>query len=297
MEDQSSTVPLHKRDAHSNKVPIKFAEPGHYYSPICDPTELEAYQHQIWPQLPFQESAGVEYNIPGQIALLRVMQSFVADIDFPLEAASELQYYYANDQFSCLDAEVLFCLLRHVKPKTVIEVGSGFSTLVISEVNRRFLNGKLNLWCIEPFPRHFLLNDQSGVIGVIAKPVQAISPLFFKSLGSGDVLFIDCSHVSKTGSDVNYLLFEVIPRLETGVYIHIHDIFLPDEYPRVWAIDEGRNWNEQYLIRAFLQFNASFEVIWASHLMASRCTEQILNVFPRVARLGAGGSLWLRKRV
>jgi hypothetical protein len=77
--------------------------------------------------------------------------------------------------------------------------------------------------------------------------------------------------------------------------VHVHDIFLPDEYPKVWVIDQGRNWNEQYLVRAFLQFNTAWEVLWAAHFMGSRHTAAVRATFPRYPQLGGGGSLWLRR--
>ena len=95
---------------------------------------------------------------------------------------------------------------------------------------------------------------------------------------------------------MNHLFFEVLPRLRAGVYVHIHDIFLPDDYPKIWAIDQGRNWNEQYLVRAFLQYNAEFEVVWGSYLLCTRYAEATRAVFPRFPALGAGGSLWVRRR-
>jgi len=114
-------------------------------------------------------------------------------------------------------------------------------------------------------------------------------------LQSGDILFIDSSHVAKVGSDVNYLFFEVIPRLKPGVMVHFHDVFLPDEYPKVWVIDEGRNWNEQYLLRAFLQFNTSWEVMWSAHFMGTRHRAAVQMTFPRYPALGGGGSFWIRR--
>ena len=126
--------------------------------------------------------------------------------------------------------------------------------------------------------------------------VEDVDLAFFDHLEAGDILFIDSSHVSKVGSDVNFLFFEVIPRLKRGVMVHIHDIFLPDEYPKVWVIDQGRNWNEQYLLQAFLQFNSDWEVVWAAHFMATRYSEDVQQTFPRFPELGCGcGSFWLRR--
>ena len=108
-------------------------------------------------------------------------------------------------------------------------------------------------------------------------------------------LFVDSSHVAKAGSDVNFLFFEVLPRLQRGVHVHFHDIFLPDEYPKPWLIDEGRSWNEQYVLHAFLMHNSAWEVVWSAHYMLSRHRQAVERVFPDVATRGPGGSFWIRR--
>jgi len=123
----------------------------------------------------------------------------------------------------------------------MIEVGSGFSSLLIADVNTRFLNNSCKFQCIEPYPREFLVGGVAGVSELIVQKVQDIPPGYFETLDEGDILFIDSSHVCKTGSDVNFLYFEILPRLKPGVLIHIHDIFLPLEYPQEWVIDENRS--------------------------------------------------------
>jgi hypothetical protein len=273
-----------------------FAQPGHFYSPICDPSELRSDRDRIWPEPPVQECPGIDFNLPQQLSLLSEFSKYIPDIRFPTAPPdSPSQYFYGNDQFPCLDAEVLFCMLRHLRPKNVIEIGSGFSTLVAAEVNRRFFGSKMNLTCVEPFPRQFLIDGVDGVAELVKAKVQQVEPSLFETLATNDVLFIDSSHVSKTGSDVNHILFEILPSLKQGVYIHFHDIFLPDDYPQKWAIEDGRNWNEQYLIHAFLQYNQHFEIGWSSYFMATRHPADTSHVFHRFPSLGAGGSLWIRR--
>jgi hypothetical protein len=279
--------------------PIKppFVPAGHFYSPLCDPEDLRAKRHLIWPYPPPADSPGVDYNVPAQMALLERFAAYTPEVQFSEEPPDPPgRYYYHNDQFPCLDAEVLFCFLRHLLPPAFIEIGSGFSTLVSAEVNRRYLSRKMHLACVEPHPRQFLIDGIDGVTELVTRPVQSVDFSFFDCLGSNGILFIDSSHVSKTGSDVNHLLFEVIPRRHPGVYIHFHDIFLPDDYPEKWAIEDERHWNEQYLVRAFLQYNSAFEVIWSSYLMATRYPAETARVFTRFPALGAGGSLWIRRK-
>ena len=271
---------------------------GHFYSPICDPVELREHEAEIWPAAAPGEMPGIALNTAAQLRLLDALAPFVPEISYPYDAAqgSPPRYFYSNDQYPCLDAEVLFCMLRHLRPKRVVEIGSGFSSLITAEVNRQFMSGAMEFTCIEPYPRQFLIDGVPGVTSLIRKKIQQMEPSFFDRLGPNDILFIDSSHVAKAGSDVNYLIFEILPRLQPGVLVHIHDIFLPDEYSKRWVIDEGRNWNEQYVVRAFLQYNHAFEVVWASYYMCTRHAAETAAIFPRFPKYGGGGSLWLRRR-
>jgi hypothetical protein len=267
---------------------------GHFYSPIADPEDLRKREQRIWAQA--NEMSGIDLNVQSQLDLLKALEPYTLDIDWPIEKPVEpTRYFYGNDQYPVLDAEFLYAMLRHFRPKQMIEVGSGWSSLITAEVNRIHLGKSLDFTCIEPYPRQFLIDGVEGITRLVRERVEDVELTFFDRLDAGDILFIDSSHVSKAGSDVNYLFFEIIPRLRPGVMVHIHDVFLPDEYPKVWVIDQGRNWNEQYLVRAFLQFNTEWEVLWASHFMGTRHTTQVQSTFPRYPSLGGGGSIWLKR--
>lgn len=268
---------------------------GHFYSPIVDPVDMKSRESQIWHGR--DEMPGIQWNVTSQLDLLNnVFGKYTSGINYPVKkSANEVGYYYANDQFPVLDAEVLYCMLCHYQPKHMIEIGSGFSSLITADVNRRILNNKLDFTCVEPYPRQFLVDGVPGITQLVVSKVEDLDLSFFSALDAGDILFIDSSHVAKTGSDVNYLFFEIIPRLKKGVLIHVHDIFLPDEYSKKWVIEEARGWNEQYLLRAFLQFNSAFEVIWGSNYMATRFAKEVQDVFLRFPELGGGGSIWIRK--
>ncbi|MCX7086642.1 MAG: class I SAM-dependent methyltransferase [Methylococcales bacterium] len=265
--------------AASNTNDISLLFPiGHFYSPIADPVDIRTREEKLW--APVNEMPGIELNIQDQLALLLKLKPYTAAIDYPIEHPGDsTTYFYSNDQYPVLDAEFLYAVLCHFRPKAVIEVGSGFSSLITADVNRRLLDSKLDFSCIEPFPRQFLIDGVEGITRLVQQKVEDVELSFFDRLDSGDILFIDSSHVSKVGSDVNYLFFEVLPRLKKGVMVHIHDIFLPDEYPKVWVIDQGRNWNEQYLLRAFLQFNTDWKIMWAGHFMGTRYTTAVQNTF------------------
>ena len=267
--------------------------PGHFYSPIPDLKDILGRANKIWKKT--RELPGIDWREEHQLALLSEIASYVPGIDFPVSNPDDpTRYYYKNDQFPALDAEFLHALIAHTKPKRFIEVGSGFSSLITAEANRKLFGSSIEFICIEPYPRQFLIDGVPGIRRLVAEKVEDVDLSLFSELAAGDILFIDSSHVSKVGSDVNHLFFEVIPRLKPGVLIHIHDIFLPNEYPQQWVIDQGRHWNEQYLVRAFLQFNRSFEIVWAAAYMIEFHSERLKEVFPRFPRLGGGGSLWLR---
>lgn len=150
---------------------------------------------------------------------------------------------------------------------------------------------------IEPFPELFhrlIPKDKIGNTQIIPLSLQDIDTSIFSTLKENDILFIDTTHVSKAGSDVNQIIFEILPKLNTGVVIHIHDIFYPFEYPREW-LEEGRCWNEQYIMQAFLQYNTAFEIIlWPQYMLTKnlKAMTQILGSDP----IGGCSSIWLRKK-
>lgn len=270
---------------------------GHFYSPVLDPTEIAGDADRIWNDS--LECQGIDFDPQGHRRLLvddfpRLLEGF----GYPQRRgllAAPTEYYLENSQFSWLDARALFVLIRKFMPRRIVEVGSGFSTLLMADVKRRFLDPGCSLTCIEPYPRAFLRLPELD-ISLRVEQVQQTPLRVFAELEAGDVLFIDSSHVAKTGSDVNFLLFEVLPALKPGVYVHIHDVFLPGEYPHNWVVEEKRNWNEQYMVRALLMHSSAFRIIFASNyalLLFPRLVEAALSIAPGTAFCGS--SLWLVK--
>src|SRR5262249_55925603 len=147
-----------------------------------------------------------------------------------------------------------------------------------------------------PYPELLLKlirDSDRDQIKIIGHQVQCVDLQIFRELEAGDILFIDSSHVSKTGSDVNHLMFKVLPNLAEGVYVHFHDIFYPFEYPEQLAF-EGRAWNEAYLLRAFLSYNKSFEIRFFNTYLLTYFRERFERDFPLFMK-STGGSIWLRK--
>jgi predicted O-methyltransferase YrrM len=207
-----------------------------------------------------------------------------------------LRYYSDNPFFMYADALLLYSMLRHYRPHRVIEVGSGFSSAVMLDTNDTFLSRSVRFTFIEPYPDRLLSligerdRKKCDVLPVMAQDVPLT---VFESLEPGDVLFVDSSHIAKIGSDVVYLLTDVLPRLRSGVLIHFHDIFWPFEYPEEW-VREGRAWNENYMLKAFLQYNSSFKIVLFSPYLALHHRATLDRLFP-LWMTSPGASLWLAK--
>lgn len=267
---------------------------GHFYSPIGHPAELSRRSAQLWPSQP--ETPGLAFDEPGQRRLLReVFPRMLEGFDYPAGAGNDPhRFFLGNSQYSHADARALFALLRHWQPRRLVEVGSGYSTLLIADVNMRFLDGAMELVSIEPNPRPFL-RTLPGVAALRIEPVQSAPWEVFDALQAGDVLFIDSSHVLKTGSDLTHLLTQVLPRLRSGVRIHFHDVFLPDDYPPDWVIRLNRSWNEQYALQALLAANPRYRVLYGTQYALTRCADDARAAFGDMAgHPYAGGSLWIQ---
>lgn len=268
---------------------------GHFYSPIVDTRDVERDAAQIWDDA--TSMCGIDMNDASHLEVLtQWFPAYIADYPYPDhgDAHDPTGFFNLNDQFSWLDARFLYVLLRHLRPKRVIEIGSGYSSLLVADVNRRVLDGSIDFTCIEPYPREFLRRGIDGVTRLIEARVQEVPLTTFAALERGDVLFIDSSHVAKTGSDVLYLFFEVLPRLRPGVLVHVHDIFLPLEYPREWVIDQNRSWNEQYLLRALLMFSSRFRVRFGCAYAAHAHGPAVVKALARADGHGmGGGSFWI----
>jgi Methyltransferase domain len=265
--------------------------PAHFYQPIPDTQSLP---ETLWTRP--GELVGIDMNEAKQLDLLRRQFPKFRDEygQFATEPSqAQNRFYLGNQLFDDVDALVAYCMVRHFQPRLIIEVGSGFSSLVLGDAVAK--NTDSSLICIEPFPREFLREGFPGLQSLIEQKVQDIDLDFFAQLESRDILFIDSSHTVKIGGDVNYLFLEVLPRLKPGVIVHVHDIFLPFEYRRDWVLDEFRFWTEQYLLQAFLTFNSEFEVLMANNYLNQYHEEALKAAFPDLSSWG-GGSFWMRRK-
>lgn len=277
------------------KLGVRFMPSGHFYSPFPSLEELARDEHRIFGPPP-RELPGIDLRERHQLDLLERLAGYYRDLPFGQHRLEGLRYYYENPTFSYSDAICLYGMLRLARPRRVIEVGSGYSSCVMLDTSDLFLGGGLQATFIEPYPDVLLSLLKPGDterVRILAMRVQDVELREFESLESGDVLFIDSSHVSKAGSDVNWLFFEVLPRLAHGVYVHVHDVQYPFEYPQAW-IREGRAWNEAYLVRAFLQYNSGFRVVLMNSYMAC-FHEAFFRTYLPLCLKNRGGSLWLQR--
>jgi hypothetical protein len=288
--------------------------PGHYYSALPDVQELERESARIWPAVP-REAPGIDWRDGAQVELCTNVFARQERLELASGPSSDPHEYVTTPEqnwfFWPLDAWILEAMLRHLRPRRMIEIGSGFSSLMTARVNRECLDANMRFTTIDPYPRDFLVDGVPGITEHRTERVQDTPPGVFDLLGDGDVLFIDTSHTVKTGGDVPWIYGRIVPRLNTGVVVHIHDIFLPHDYPREWVLG-GYGWNELYLVEAFLSFNAEFEVVFSANWMLQWHREEMLAAFPGYRQFadaaptiagaspgssGSSGSLWIRRRV
>lgn len=284
-----------ERDLLRAERNLLWMPPGHYYSPIPSMDDVRARERELFEDVP-RTISGVDLNEQRQLELLGEFAGYYREMPFGEDKKDKHRYFLNNQFYSYTDGIILYCMLRHLKPKRIIEAGSGHSSCVILDTNELFLGGKASCTFVDPYPERLLSLLEDGdreKIEIIEKPLQEIDPGKFAELSSGDVLVIDSTHVSKIGSDVNHIFFQILPMLQSGVHIHFHDIFYPFEYPKEWVY-EGRAWNEAYLLRAFLQHNDTFKIEFFTSYLRRVHGERLGELMPLCLE-HPGGSIWLRK--
>lgn len=267
--------------------------PGHFYSPIPSVEEIRRREAELFgdppPSLP-----GIDLREDAQLALVERLKAFYAEMPFPRVKSDGTRFWFDNWAYSYADAIFLYSMLRHLRPRRVIEIGSGFSSAAMLDTNERFLGNSIELTFIDPDPSTVRALLQPGDRAeIVALPLQDVPLTRFDALEANDILFVDSTHVAKTGSDVNRILFDILPRLRPGVVVHFHDMFYPFEYPKEWVY-EGRAWNEDYIVRAFLEFNSAFEIVLFGTYLIRFHREWFAREMPLCLE-NPGGSLWIRR--
>jgi len=270
----------------------------HFYEPIPDIRELN---ENIWQKS--SQLVGIRFDLKEQLNLLSQFKTlFKKEYDkFPAhETDVPHQYFTHNRAIEAVDGEILYCMIRYFKPRRIVEVGSGYSTYLTAQAILHNTNyddhDPCELTAIEPYPNKILKKGFNGLTRLLSKPVQEVTLHEFTKLRENDMLLIDSSHVLKIGSDVQHEYLEILPRLNKGVIISIHDIFLPWEYRKDWVLRHHRFWNEQYLLQAFLMFNDSFEILWMGSYMHLEQTEELQAAFDSYnPQKDWPGFFWIRK--
>jgi len=267
----------------------------HYYEPMFN--YKKHLQHSLRNE---RTLPGIDINAAGQLHWLAQFNYADELKRIPLHPLDEKSFYYKNPNFAEGDAECLYSLIRLKKPKRIIEIGSGFSTMMareaIAQNQRDDASYTCHHICIEPYEMPWL--DAINGLEVIRQKVEKTDRTLFRQLESNDMLFIDSSHIIRPQSDVLTEYLEILPILNSGVLIHIHDIFTPYDYLDHWLIDEVKLWNEQYLLEAFLSCNPQFEIVLALNFLAHQHTAALEEKFPMLrgqAKQVEPRSIWIRK--
>lgn len=296
LNDASKQLDALKHVGAQKQLEGLWMPPGHFYSPLADPVDVKINEEEIFNEPP--AIRGVDLNESGQLQLLKEFEPLYGQQPFSSEPVPLRRYFFENPNYSYSDGIFLYCMIRHLRPRRIVEIGSGYSSCAMLDVNELFFDNSIECTFIDPYPqllRDLIKESDQKCVRIIGQRVQDVDLAVFRSLQPHDILFIDSSHVAKTGSDVNYILFKILPLLQAGVYIHFHDIFYPFEYPTYWVY-EGRSWNEVYLLRAFLQYNRSFQIQFFSTFLISKYRQLFESRFPLCLKR-PGGHLWMKKIV
>jgi hypothetical protein len=271
-----------------------FVEPGHFYSPLVNVDQIRARFEKSDTNI---SPEAIRINPDTMRTVWYELLPFLQDTPFPEESSPGYRYFFRNPAFSYGDGSILHAMLRRFRPNRIVEVGSGYSSACTIDTIDNYIGSQVEVSFIEPYPE-LLINllgaDRAAQCKIHINGVQDADPKVFSQLKDGDFLFIDSTHVMKTGSDVCHELFNILPKLNPGVFIHFHDIFWPFEYPSKWVLAENRSWNEIYGLRAFLMYNNTFEVIFFNDWFARHERNLIRKEYPAML-MNTGGSIWLRK--
>jgi predicted O-methyltransferase YrrM len=267
--------------------------PKTFYSPIPD---LKALPPGVWDRR--SELRGIDFDLDRQLEwierhLAEAMQEF-APPEHPTGRPGE--YTLDNDSYGRVGADILHGVVRGLKPRRIVELGSGQSTLIMAAAaERNRAEGiETELRTYDPFPS-VARAGQAGLTALEPLRAQDVPLDVFTSLEAGDVLFVDTTHTVKIDSDVNRIVLDVLPALAPGVIVHVHDIFLPYEYLRDFAEKSGLHWAEQYLLQAFLSGNRDYEVLAAAYALCRDRPDAMAKLAPTWRRGARPSAFWIRR--
>jgi hypothetical protein len=276
--------------------------PVHFYSPVPDLDDLA--RREVWARR--SGLAGIAFSPESQVAYLRTLgQQYGGECAWPAASIGDAGVFFTeNSSFSFGCAAASHCIIRERRPRRVVEIGSGNSSLVLSAALQRNAEEgapAAEYTVVDPYPSPLLQGVKQPPTEVVAKRVELLEPQFFGRLERNDVLFIDSGHTVRIGGDVNFLILDVLPLLKPGVLVHFHDIGLPYEYPRAYATNPSFRmlWTEAYLLQAFLACNHSFDVLLAlAYLMVDRAPDfrAAFPLYDPSKHVSVSGSFWIARR-
>jgi hypothetical protein len=275
----------------------------HFYSPVPDIKDLE--QRSVWDRR--SGLVGIDFGAERQLAFLsKLGQAFGTECRWPEQATEDPnQFFTHNGSFSFGCAAALHCMLRYFRPRQVVEIGSGNSSRVISaalQMNaQNETKPKPSYTIVDPYPGAAVTGGLPMLNRLIQKRVELTDDGLFNDLRENDILFIDSGHTVRTGSDVNFLILDVLPRLAPGVIVHFHDIPLPYEYQKVYFTNPTFRvfWTEAYLLQSFLTFNDHFEILLAMAFLMEEHQQAFCAAFPHFdpqRNWANSGSFWIRRK-
>jgi predicted O-methyltransferase YrrM len=267
--------------------PIK----DHYYEPLFND------KHLLKPLDEDRELPGLELNTEQQLNFLEELiygEELIA-LNLTKEVKSELDFCIHNGSFESGDADFLYQFIRKTKPKKIIEIGSGNSTKIAQlaiKQNRLLTGCDTTHICIEPYEQPWL-EELSGIT-LIRERIEALKFDWTSELSRGDLLFVDSSHIIRPQGDVLFEYLQIFPKLIPGVFVHIHDIFTPKDYPKNWIIERVLFFNEQYLLEALLSNTNKFEVVAALNYLKHHHYDQLSLICPYLSNESEPGSFYFR---
>jgi Methyltransferase domain len=262
-----------------------------FYSPIPD---LAALPGSTWERR--SDLAGIRLDLDAQLGFLEGLREQLAEFRPPAATGDPDAYASRNPSYPVPDAAVLHAVVRGTRPRRIVELGSGHSTLVVAAAclaNERE-GSHVDYRAYDPYPK-VARPRLPGLTELSRTRAEELPDQVFEALGDGDLLVVDTTHTVKTGGDVNHIVLDILPKLASGVLVHFHDVFLPWEYPRMWAEDYGLYWAEQYLLQAFLSLNTEYEVACALYALSRERPQRLRELVPAWLDDSVPGAFWIRR--
>lgn len=262
---------------------------NHYYEPQFNFSQLKRslYKNRSFP--------GIDFNLKKQLKNLSLLTYKNELIELNLEKKSpNYNFNIKNNFFENGDAEIYYQLIRHLKPKNILEIGSGHSTLIALEAikkNKSVNKIETKIICVEPYENKWL--DHLN-IKILRKKIENLDESYYLALEKNDILFIDSSHIIRPQGDVLKIFFEIVPKLKKGTIVHVHDIFTPKDYPEKWLIEQNKFWNEQYIVEALMMNKNKYEIYLMLNYLKNNAYEELRKKCPYLKNNYEPSSLYIK---